>query len=264
MASLNGCVQEKDNDNDDINVPDILSDIEEDLTFSQIIDKYHEDSIFSSSLLGDSSNADTHSLKSASEDDTGSTHTSTDSNISVITNNPDPKNTQNLRCYLEKECFPETEWSNELIFNASTDKKTYQDMDITKYVGDSRFKDREGLGSFRIYFNPKDYSVEQEMDTMSTLPEDTSVKEKVQTKFKSDAYMRLCRDLREASGKCGFLIVQNGNQKIHLKKNGLKIRNRFCCQRYAVYKGNKKDITGNYEFRRYALHNDRKNQRSEG
>ena len=44
----------------------------------------------------------------------------------------------------------------------------------------------------------------------------------------------------------------------------LKIRNRFCCQRYSVYKGNRKDITGNYEFRRYTLRNDRKNQRSQG
>ena len=75
--------------------------------------------------------------------------------------------------------------------------------------------------------------------------------------------MTLCRDLREASGQCGFHIVQNGNHKID-KKTDLKIRNRFCCQRYSVNKGNKKDITGNYEFRRYTLHNDRKNQRSQG
>ena len=48
------------------------------------------------------------------------------------------------------------------------------------------------------------------------------------------------------------------------KKTGLKIRNRFCCQRYSVYKGNRKDITGIYEFCRYTLHNDRKNQWSQG
>ena len=169
-------------------------------------------------MFGDSTNPDTHSLRSASEDDTGSTHTIPDSNISVITNNPDPRNTQNLRCYLEKEYFPETEWSNNLIFNASTDKITYQDMDITKYVGGSKFKDKEGSGSYRIYFNPKDYSVKQEMETMTKLPEDTLIKEKVQTKFKIDAYMTLCRNLHEASGQCGFHIVQNGNQKIDLKK----------------------------------------------
>ena len=99
---------------------------------------------------------------------------------------------------------------------------------------------------------------------MTNLPDDTTVKDRVQTKFKSEAYMRLCRDLREASEKCDFHIVQNGNQKSDLKRTGLKIWNRICCLRYCVYRGNKKDITGNYEFRRYTLHHDRKNQRSQG
>ena len=132
--------------------------------------------MFNSSMFGDNTSPDTNSLKPTSEDDTGSTHTTPGSNISVTTNNPDPRNTQNLRCYLEKECFPETEWSNDLIFNASTDKITYKDMDITKYVGESKFKDKEGLGSYRIYFNPKDYSVKQEMETMANLSEDTLIK----------------------------------------------------------------------------------------
>ena len=53
------------------------------------------------------------------------------------------------------------------------------------------------------------------------------MKQKVQMKFKSQPYIKLCKDLREASGKCGFHIVQNSNQKIDLKKNGLRIRNWF-------------------------------------
>ena len=85
---------------------------------------------------------------------------------------------------MEKECFPEIEWSDELVFNTSTNKITYQNMDITKYVRESRFKDKEGAGTFRIYFSPTDYSVKQEMETMTNLPEDTLIKEKVQTKFK--------------------------------------------------------------------------------
>ena len=113
MVSLNSFTEEKDkgnnndndndndNNNNNINIPDILSDIEEDLTFSQIINKYNDDSMFNSSMFGDNTNPDTHSLKSASEDDTGFTHTTPDNNISVTTNNTDPKNTQNLRCYLE-------------------------------------------------------------------------------------------------------------------------------------------------------------------
>ena len=266
MASLGSSIENKDNDHENINlnIPDVLSDIEEDMTFYQIINKYNEDSMFNSSMLDYTTNADTHSSQSTSDDDTDSTQSRPDTNSSLLNNNTDSKNTENLRCYLEKECFPETEWSNDLIFKASTDKITYQDMDITKYVGENKYKDKVGSGSHRIYFNPKDYSVQQELDTMINLPDDTTLKERVQSKFKSEAYMRLCRDLREASGKCGFHIVQNGNQKSDLKRTGLKIRNRICCLRYCVYKGNKKDITGNYEFRRYTLHNDRKNQRSQG
>ena len=55
------------------------------------------------------------------------------------------------------------------------------------------------------------------METASNISEDTLVKEKVQTKFKSDVYARLCKDLREASGKCSFHVVQNRNQEIDLK-----------------------------------------------
>ena len=187
MASMGSTMEENGNhkDNDNINILDNLSDIEEDLTFSQLINKYNEDSMFNSPMLGDSNNQDTHSLKSTSDDETDYTPIGLDNNTSEVNTNTDPKNTQNLRCYLEKECFPDTEWSNDLIFNASTDKVTYQDMDITKYVGDSRFKDKEGSGTHRIYFNPADYTVEQELATMENLPDDTSMADRVQTKFKS-------------------------------------------------------------------------------
>ena len=70
--------------------------------------------------------------------------------------------------------------------------------------------------------------------------------------------------MREASGNCGFNIIQNGNQKLDLKKQGRKIRNRISCQRYSLYKGTKKNITDQKEYQRYTLHNDRKNQRSQG
>ena len=157
---------------------------------------------------------------------------------------------------MEKEYSPETEWTSELLFNASTDKKGYQIMDVTKYVGDSQFKKSRNGESFRVYFDPKDYPIQDEFEIMDNLPGEVTVKEKVQLKFKSKPYIKLCKDLGEASGKCGFHIVQNGNQKIDLKKNGLKIRNRFSCQRCSVYKGTKKDITGNREYKRYTLHND--------
>ena len=40
--------------------------------------------------------------------------------------NTGSRNTENLRIYLEKECFTETEWSNELFFKASIDEVTHQ------------------------------------------------------------------------------------------------------------------------------------------
>ena len=246
-----------------LQVSDILSDEEEDLTFSQLISRYNDASMFTSSMLDDSSFEDTSSYHSNINDDHIYTQGRDDINMAGD-GNTETKITQNLRTYLEKECFPETEWSSELLFNASTDRTNFQLIDITKYVGNSQFKRPKDGDNFRVYFDTKDYPIEEEFETMDKFTTETTMKQKVQMKFKSQPYINLCKDLREASGKCGFHIVQNGNQKIDLKKNGLRIRNRFSCQRYSVYKGSKKDITGNREYRRYTLHNDRKNQRSQG
>ena len=97
-------------------------------------------------------------------------------------------------------------------------------MDITKYVGDSKFKKKKNVDVYKNYFNPEDYPVKDEIFKMSQLSEDIPVKQKIQSKFKSEAYLKLSKDLREASNQCGFHIVQNGNQKIDLKTNGLKIK----------------------------------------
>ena len=235
-----------------------LSDDEEDLTFSQLITRYNDDSMFSTSFPDDSSFDNNSIYQSNLEDDTNYTQNRDDNNV-AITDSNEPMIVQNLRTYLEKECFPKTEWSSRLLFNASTDKVNYQVMDITKYVGNSKFKKSREGEEFRVYFDPNKYPIEDEFETMNNLPDDITIKEKVQMKFKSQPYVKLCKDIREASGNYGFHIVQNENQKIDLKRNGLKIRNRFSCQRYSVYKGAKKDITGNREYRRYTLHNDRKN-----
>ena len=215
---------------------------EESLTFSQLIENYHDDSMFNES---DSSSVESTLNQSYNNDDATIIHDSeSQSEDTSIDANSESRITQNLRNYLEKECFMETEWSNELFFNTLADKKIFTKMDITRYVGDSKFKMKKGVEMYKVYFDPEDYPVKDEIYKMSQLPEDIPLKQKVQSKFKSDAYLKLSKDLREASGQCGFHIVQNGNQKIDLKRNGLKIRNRFCCQRYSVYKGQKKDITG--------------------
>ena len=94
--------------------------------------------------------------------------------------------------------------------------------------------------------------------------EDMTLQDKVKQEFKSAAYLKLSRNIREASGKCGFNITQNGNQKFTYKRTGLIIRNRFSYQRYTVYKGNSKEIIGSREYWNCALHNDRLNQRDLG
>ena len=70
---------------------------------------------------------------------------------------------------MEKECFPETEWTGELLFNAFTDKVNYQIMDVTKYVGNSQFKKTRNGENFRVYFDPKDYSIEEELAIMKKI-----------------------------------------------------------------------------------------------
>ena len=41
---------------------------------------------------------------------------------------------------------------------------------------------------------------------------------KVKLKFNSAIHIRLFKDFREVSGKCGFNITQNGDQKLTYKK----------------------------------------------
>ena len=142
--------------------------------------------------------------------------------------------------------------------------KTYREMDITMYVGNLQYKEKIEKGSHHIYFDLANYSITEELEKQSQLTDKMTIQDKVKQKFKSAAYLKLSRDLREASGKCEFNITQNGNQKFTYKRTGLIIRNRFSCQRFTVYKGESKEISGTKEYRKYTLHNDRLNQRDLG
>ena len=130
----------KESSQEDANIthldPNVLSDDEEDQIFSQLINRYNDDSMFSTSLLDNSSFENTSSYQSNIDDDTIYTQ-SRDNNNMAETENTDSTITQNLRTYLEKECFPETEWTSELLFNASMDRANFQIMNVTKYVGNS-------------------------------------------------------------------------------------------------------------------------------
>ena len=72
---------------------------------------------------------------------------------------------------------------------------------------------------------------------------------KVKLKFNSAIHIRLFKDFREVSGKCGFNITQNGDQKLTYKKTWLIIRNRFSCQRYTVYKDDTWEISSSREYK---------------
>ena len=94
--------------------------------------------MLNTSLLDGSSMESVPTCLSTNNDDAElSTHPPRTNYTLSITENIDSRITQDSRTYLEKECFPQTEWSNKLFVNASTDKMNYQNMDITKYVGDS-------------------------------------------------------------------------------------------------------------------------------
>ena len=104
------------------------NDNEDSLTFSQLIENYHGDSMFNESAL-DCSSIESAINQSYNNDDdaiiTGPQSQPEDTTLPVDENS-DHRLTQNLRNYIEKECFMETEWSNELFFNASTDKQIYR------------------------------------------------------------------------------------------------------------------------------------------
>ena len=120
-----------------------------------------------------------------------------------------------LRPYIEKEYCEGSRWPHPIMFKGSLDRKNYSEMDINKYVGESEYKDKDGKKSYLIYFDPNKYSVEKELEVLSSLPENTTIQDKVQSKFKTSSYILLSKDLRKACGRSGFNIVLNGNQKFN-------------------------------------------------
>ena len=60
-------------------------------------------------------------------------------------------------------------------------------MDITKYVGDSKYKDKDGKKSYRIYFDPNKYYAAKELEVLLSLPKNATIQDKVQCKFKSSS-----------------------------------------------------------------------------
>ena len=167
-------------------------------------------------------------------------------NVSFI--ETDTRNTDILKSYLDSECYGNRKWAHYLIFPGSTDKQTYEEMGITKYIGNNKYNERKNASNLRVYFDPNKYPVKEELKSKYEISQDASIKFRVQQQFKSSAYVRLSKDLRKASGQCGFNIIQNDNQKFLPKNTDLVVRNRFSYQRYTLYKGSKTEITGSKEY----------------
>ena len=40
----------------------------------------------------------------------------------------------------------------------------YEDMDITKYVGNTKYKEKNNASNLRVYFDPNKYPVEEDLN----------------------------------------------------------------------------------------------------
>ena len=49
------------------------------------------------------------------------------------------------------------------MFKGSLDQQNYDVINITQFVGNSKYKDKEGKKSYRIYLDPSEYSVSDEL-----------------------------------------------------------------------------------------------------
>ena len=147
------------------------------------------------------------------------------------------KDVDQLRLYIEKECHEGSKWPHPIMFKGSTNKRNFSEMEVIKYVGNFKYKEKEGRQSYWVYLDPNKYSVTEELGAILSLSEDTTIQDKVQSKFEIPSYMLLSKDSRQACTSSRFIIVLNGNQKFDLKRTSLQIMSRFSCQRYILYKG---------------------------
>ena len=135
-----------------------------------------------------------------------------DCNYGPINELANSNNIDRMRQYLQTQCYEGSKWYRSLIFEGTTDKQTFSNIDELQYIGNSYYKDKKEKKSYRIYFNPESYSANEELSILASTPSDATISQQTQRRFKSSAYVKLSRDLRKACGHCGFNIIQNGNQ----------------------------------------------------
>ncbi len=134
------------------------------------------------------------------------------------------------------------DWCRSILFRATENLFTFKKLDITKYVGDQRYKDKKTGFATRIYFDINDYPVEEEFFNISSCEtnmanhkSDYTDKEArtivTKARFKSESFKKLSMDIRAAAFMCGVNLIQNGNQGQE-SRDGFLVRSRFTCQNY--------------------------------
>ena len=68
---------------------------------------------------------------------------------------------QNLRSYLQTQCYNGCKWTSSLTFESSLDKRIFQQMNVLQFIGDAKYKDKNETNIYRVYFNPSKYPVIQ-------------------------------------------------------------------------------------------------------
>ena len=151
----------------------------------------------------------------------------------------------------DKKCHPSSsssceDWSGGILFRATENLFTFKELDITKYIGDQRYKDKKTGFATRIYFDINDYPVEEEFFNISSCEtmianDNNGDKSKytdkevrttlTKARYKSESFKKLALDIRAAAFMCGVNLIQNGNQGQE-SKDGFLVRSRFTCQNY--------------------------------
>ena len=91
--------------------------------------------------------------------------------------------------YIEPECYKGLKWDHFFMFEENIDK-IISEIDAIKYLGESKYKGKEGMDFYRVYFDPEKYLVAEELDSLYSTPEDAFITYKVQQKFKSSSYIK--------------------------------------------------------------------------
>ena len=180
-------------------------------------------------------------------------------NSTLIATDPLPL----LRQFLDTNInAPVIKWNSKLLFNGSINGDPLTEVDILQFVG----KHPKDMVTHKIYFCNDTYSVKDEFDSINNLSSLSSLKDQYSSRFKSDAFLRLSKDLCAASRKCGFEIIKNGVQGRKIMKGdlGINVVQRFSCRRYQLHRNFSKFQNPDTRFRIITYHNDRLNQRSKG